>query len=145
LLGVVGKGRINFLYLGGIERPLALDHCSADLRLFTALFHQGLPLLNEFRTALRRGSGHAKQKNSECNNQITKHAAASSSLDELPSGSVSSVEPAHSTPDVRRYSTKYDAIMTGRQRQERGYSAGCAVSRRFRNRGMSSATHRAIT
>jgi hypothetical protein len=37
-----------------------------------------LPLLDELRTALRRGSGHAEQKNSESNYQITKHAAASS-------------------------------------------------------------------
>src|SRR5499427_1748947 len=91
LLGIVGKGRINFLYLGGVERPLALDHCSADLRLLTALFHQGLPLLDELRTALRRrdgftviragdggcGCGHAEQNNSESNSQFTKHGAAS--------------------------------------------------------------------
>src|SRR5215471_18146164 len=93
LLGVFGKSRINFLYLGGVERPLALDHCSADLRLLAALFHQGLPLLDELRTALRRrdgftviragdggcgcGRGHAEQNNSESNSQFTKHGAAS--------------------------------------------------------------------
>src|SRR5262249_27958531 len=77
LLGVFGKGRVNFLYLGDVERPLALDHCRADLRLFTALFHQSLALMDELWTALRRGRGYAEQKNGKNDNQFTKHAAAS--------------------------------------------------------------------
>src|SRR5215831_13562084 len=80
LLGVFGKGRVNFLHLGGVERHLALDYCRADLRLFTALFHQGLPLLDELRTALRRGRSHSEQKNSESNDQFAKHGATSSWL-----------------------------------------------------------------
>src|SRR5262249_8505360 len=86
LLGVFGKGRVNFLSFGGVERPLALDHCGADLRLLAALFHQGLALLDELRTALRRGRSHAEQKNSESNNQFVKHGAASSSHHELTGG-----------------------------------------------------------
>src|SRR6516164_979983 len=92
LLGVVGKGRKDLLHFAGVERPLALNHCRADLRLFTALFHQGLPLPDELRTAQRSSSagpivehisratprGHTEQKNGESNDQFTKHGAASS-------------------------------------------------------------------
>jgi hypothetical protein len=47
LLGVFSKGRIDLLYFGQVEGPLALDHLRTDLRLRAALFHQGLALVDE--------------------------------------------------------------------------------------------------
>jgi hypothetical protein len=48
------------------------------------LTHQGLVLLDELRTALRRSRGHAKQKNGENNKLFTKHRANSLAIHLVP-------------------------------------------------------------
>lgn len=73
LLGVFSKGRIDLLYFGQVEGPLALDHLRTDLRLRAALFHQGLALVDDIFAALRRGRGHAEQNHGKNNKKSTKH------------------------------------------------------------------------